>query len=129
MGIHVAWKNNNHTVLVWTFDGRWDWEMLCEASEQATELRRKLDYRKEIVTILDLTSASPVQTGQLMLSLPRPVEIVNQSYDTVVLAGREAFNQKMLATLRRLGVELGDSVVSVASLPEALHVASEHNAY
>ena len=120
MGITVDWDDDSQTMLVWSFDGVWPWETLCDAAEVADELRRKSDYRQAIAVVLDLTKAAPIQTGTLMLDLPRPVEMIDPGVrDMLIFVGRDAFNQKMLATFRRMGIEMGDNLYSVNSLPEA----------
>ena len=120
MGIHVFWNDEARTVMVWEITGQWNWMMLTAAAEEAAELRRKIPYRQAVTTIFNLVRAAPLQTGELMLETAPTVEIVvPDNGDSVIFAGREAFNLKLRSIFRRMNIDLGSHVFSVGSMNEA----------
>lgn len=129
MGIHVSWKDEDQTVMVWEVTGQWNWMMLIAAAEDAAELRRKLPYRQSVTMIFNLIRAAPLQTGELMLDTAPVVSIVEpDNGDSVIFVGREAFNLKMQAIFRRMNVNLGAHVYSVGSMNEADSILRENQA-
>jgi hypothetical protein len=52
MGITVDWYDEtDHSILCWTFDGRWDWSHLQAA---AKETKRRAAYSEQLNLILDV---------------------------------------------------------------------------
>lgn len=73
MSVIVEWFDEEHTILLTTFIGRWTWEEVWAAHQQGNKLVSDLDY--PIDSILDLTRGSPYPPPGTLTQLRRISEL------------------------------------------------------
>lgn len=120
MAITVRWEDEAKTTLYWVFEGRWEWDAFNEAANYAMSLRDSAPYRQPVDFIINTTSASPIQTGSLPLHNTPLLDLVDPfNGDKVILVGRTAFNRKLMAVMRRMNVNMGESIAYAKTMDEA----------
>ena len=73
--------------------------------------------------IISDTTASPIQTGTLPMTNTPQLDLVDSfNGDKVVFVGRSAFNQKMMSIMRRMNVNLGETIIYANTMDEARYM-------
>lgn len=126
MGITVRWEDETKTTLYWVFEGRWEWQAFNEAANYAMSLRDSAPYRQAVNFIINTTTASPIQTGSLPLHNTPVVDLVDPfNGDKVFLVGRIAFNRKLMSVMRRMNVNMGETLQYANTMDEARFMLRE----
>ena len=124
MPIHIDWDNDQKDVIRWDFEGRWDWEMVNEATERSVELRKTVKHDRSIAVILNLKHFTPLSTSALRETrnalLLRP-----ENREIVVVVGRSAYTRTIVDIFRRRYIELADQFIGVESLSAARSLIRE----
>lgn len=83
MPVQVEWLDEEHTILLTTFIGRWMWEEVWTAHIQGREMVSGLDYRVD--SIFDLTPSHPFPPPGSLVQLRRIAETKMQAKGITVI--------------------------------------------
>jgi hypothetical protein len=116
MSITVAWDDDAHTIIRYTFTSPWTWDEYRAAIDRAWELARAVDHPTDTITDM---SRSHLWPENLFRHIRRSVVEIPESTQTIVLVGAGKFVELALEALRRVYGPQGSKFFTAATLDEA----------
>ena len=116
MGIHIAWDDDEQSIVRWDFEGQWTADDIQTALAESIALRDSVAYRTAIILNLENSPGLPIGI------LPKMVTAMSahpQQREAVVVAGGGALAQsigRIYSTVRR---NRNEPFVVVDTLDEA----------
>ncbi|MDX2074805.1 MAG: hypothetical protein SFZ02_00110 [bacterium] len=123
MKIRVNWDNADQTVICWHFEPDWQWEDFYMAAGISVSLRKNATHGKPISLILNTGDTAP-QRGATLTHTQNALLIKPDGRDVIVLAGTNAFMQRMVLLFKQLYGEMAE-INLVNTLEEARALIAE----
>jgi len=99
MSIHVAWDDDNHTLIRWDFETDWHWDDFRAAFEKSVEMGGSVGYRVDVIPFAAATVKLPLgalgEFNRLHRQLPDNVGLI-------VIAGGSPFTNMIISTFASL---------------------------
>ncbi len=92
MAITVAWDSEQHTIVRFTFIGRWDWNDFYNASAQSHELIEQVSHNVDL--LIDLRNSQMLPENMLS-HLNRLPQIAHPNTGAVVIVGANKVMQAL----------------------------------
>ncbi len=122
MGIKVTWDNAERTIIYFDFEGRWDWDELYTASEQATRMLDSVDHVVDF--IMDIREAQQIPKD----FMSHAEHIASGSHPRrgiMVVVGANGLLRTLGSGLRRLFPDATRNLAFAADLEEAYEIIAD----
>ncbi len=121
MGIEVVWDSDAKTVIRYIYNGRWTWQDLDKAREEAGKLEASVTYRVDV--IVDVQNSSLLPNGTIsrarQVAVTAPTTHPNEGITVIVGAG--AFVRSIYDVMLKVYPEMirRRGIFFAKTLPEA----------
>jgi hypothetical protein len=121
MSIKVVWDNTERNIINFDFQGRWDWDELYAASDQATEMLDSVDYMVDF--IMDIRET--VIPKDFMAHAERLASGSHPHRGIMVVVGANGLLRTLGGGLRKLFPDATRNLVFAADVEEAYDIIEE----
>jgi hypothetical protein len=122
MSIKVTWDNAERTIICFDFEGRWDWDELYAASDQATEMLDSVDHMVDFIMDIRETQKIP---KDFMSHAERIASGSHPRRGMMVVVGANRLLRTVGSGLRRLFPDATRNLVFAADLEEAEEIIAD----
>jgi hypothetical protein len=122
MGIEVSWYNNEHTILLERFDGRWLLEDYYRMVDEASAL---LAATPHTVHIIVDASASSLPPSHMVSGMRYALKKMPANQGAVVFVGPGAFITALIELAKRFSPQTTGGLFIVATREEALALIAQ----
>jgi hypothetical protein len=122
MGIKVTWDNADRTIISFDFEGRWDWDELYIASDQATAMLDSTDHTVDFIMDIRETQQIP---KDFMSHAERIASGSHPRRGIMVVVGANGLVRTLGGGLRRLFPDATRNLVFAADLEEAYEIIAD----
>ena len=123
MPIQVMWDDQEHTTILWHYEGEWTWQESVQAAEHTREIRDALSTVPIVAVILDMTQVNTIPRDSLR-NMRRLLQYLGGD-DLVILCGDNAAVNVMAAFMNSAFPEAVGRIYTTESLASARVLASQ----
>ena len=119
MPVEVKWRDENQTVILQIFSGRWTWDEFYEYnSHRIPEMMRQVNHTVHIVS--DFTAGQSLPIGGAITHARNVVSHYPDNWGTLIVVSNNMFIQSMVNIFGKVfQTSFGDKVHSAESREEA----------
>jgi hypothetical protein len=122
MGIRVNWDNDEQTIILCAFDGRWSWNDLYTALDTVQEMSDSVDHRVD--AIINFSKADLIPSGSIFSldgkkQAQKLASKASEARGLIVIAGANAFIRGVYDTFRMFDKNISSGVYFVDSVKHA----------
>ncbi len=123
MPIQVMWDEEEHTTILWHYEGEWTWQESAQAAEHTRELRDTLAHLPIVAVILDMSQVETIPRDSLR-NMRRLLQYLRAN-DLVILCGDNATVDVMAAFMHSTFPDAAERIRTTESLASARTLARE----
>ncbi len=122
MGVELYWDNDERTVMLLEFEGRWTWEQLFEQLAIAKQVGDKASY--EIGAIVNIADGATIPGGSLFKPVnfenaKKMLEMGSSGTGPIVIAGGNPMLRTAYDTMSRLNASATSNIYFTRTVAEA----------
>lgn len=125
MGIEVSWYDNDHTILLEVFEGKWLLEDYYRMVDQAAALLAATPHTVHIVADV---SASSLPPSQMVGGMRYALKKMPANQGLAVFVGPGAFATALIELAKRFSPQTTTNLFIVTTRAEALALIAQHDA-
>lgn len=125
MGIIVSWHNDDHTILLEVFEGKWLLEDYYRMVDQAAALLAATPHTVHIVADV---SASSLPPSQMVSGMRYALKKMPANQGLAVFVGPGAFATALIELAKRFSPQTTTNLFIVTTRAEALALIAQHDA-
>jgi hypothetical protein len=122
MSIKVAWDNPEQTIISFDFEGRWDWDELYAASDQATRMLDSTDHMVDFIMDIRETQQIP---KDFMSHAERVASGSHPRRGVMIVVGANGLLRTLGGGLRKLFPDATRNLAFAADLEEAYAIIAD----
>ena len=116
MSIHVVWYDTEKTIIVWEFDGEWEWRDYHAAINTAVVMIKSVDHIVD--SIMDLRRNRALPPNALMQG-KRWFVVAPPNFGITVVAGGSALIRGIASTIAAVYKRFNDRIIMAVTVEEA----------
>ena len=125
MPVNVSWDNADHNVVRYDYTGKWTWEEVYAAIDQANALMHSVSHPVSIIH--DLTQSAGIPSSALTHA-HRITMGIPENWAVSVVVGSGMFTESLLNIFTKIYRKLGDRYQTAHSLDEARVIIARSHA-
>jgi hypothetical protein len=119
MGIHVSWYDSSETIIVWKFEGEWDWLQYHAAINRAVMMIKRVHHTVDsIMDLRDNRSLPP----DAILNGKRWFVVAPENFGVTVVAGASGLIQGIANTIASIYKPFTAKILVARTLDEAVQI-------
>lgn len=122
MGIHVVWYDTDKTIIVWEFDGEWEWRDYHAAINTAVVMIKSVDHIVD--SIMDLRHNRGLPPNALMEG-KRWFVVAPSNFGITVVAGGSGLIRGIASTIALVYKRFSDRIMMASTIDEAVQIILE----
>jgi hypothetical protein len=122
MGINVVWYDAEKTIIVWKFEGDWDWRDYHAAINTAVVMIKSVDHIVD--SVMDLQHNRSLPPNALMQG-KRWFVIAPPNFGLTVVAGGSGLIRGIATTIASLYKRFSDRILMTATVEDAIKIILE----
>ena len=119
MGIRVVWYDAEKTIIVWEFDGEWEWQDYHAAINTAVVMIKSVDH--VVDSIMDLRRNRALPPNALVQG-KRWFVVAPPNFGITVVAGGSALIRGIASTIAAVYKRFSERILMAATVEEAIKI-------
>lgn len=99
MKISIAWGNDAHTVVRWTFSGSWTWKDYTAAKQHSDRLLASVDHKVDMICDVRL---SPTLNQEFLSAYKSDINTAPSNLDLIVMVGASRLVRSSVEIVMRM---------------------------
>jgi hypothetical protein len=116
MPVQISWFNDEKTVVVYKFLGKWTWTDYHNAIREAYELVKDLSYTVNMVLDFEQSTVLP---SNALSNFGASAKTPPRDFDFCVIVTSSRFIEAIVSMFRKVNRRMGQKLVLVRTLEEA----------
>lgn len=122
MGIVVSWYDADKTIMIWEFQGEWEWQDYHQAINQGVVMLKSVDHMVD--SIMDLTHNRSLPPNAVLQG-KRWFMVAPNNFGVTVVANANRLIQSIATTIGSVYKNFGSKIMMARTVDDAVRIIDE----